>query len=110
MTEIDWRARLCSLREDLTEMESVSRASRQTVDLDQTKVGRLSRIDALQGQAMNNAISGRRRQALLRIEAALARLEVDEFGYCLECGEEIAEKRLALDPTVSLCIRCSRPG
>ncbi|WP_262691828.1 TraR/DksA family transcriptional regulator [Kordiimonas aestuarii] len=55
---------------------------------------------------MNNAIAVRRRQALQRLDAALKRLRDGEFGYCLECGEEIALRRLELDPTVTFCTEC----
>ncbi len=75
--------------------------------LDQDRVGRLSRIDALQSQAMNNAIAARRKAQLARVDAALARLDEDEFGYCVRCGDKIGRKRLELDPTVSVCTQCN---
>lgn len=84
-----------------------SKESRATVMLDQTSVGRLSRMDALQGQAMAKAEEDRRQLAIRRIDAALARLEREEFGECLECGEWIAAKRLEWDPTVLRCIDCA---
>ncbi|MBT5186397.1 MAG: TraR/DksA family transcriptional regulator [Kordiimonadaceae bacterium] len=78
-----------------------------TVELDQTSVGRLSRMDAIQGQAMAEAVRGRRNVELIKIEAALERITEDEFGYCLTCGEDIDEKRLDLDPSISLCNKCA---
>ncbi|MDH3787318.1 MAG: TraR/DksA C4-type zinc finger protein, partial [Xanthomonadales bacterium] len=81
-----------------------------TIELDQTRVGRLSRMDALQAQAMSKETGRRRRQKLLQIEAALRRIEHDEYGYCQECGDEIAPARLNVDPAVSLCIRCAEAG
>lgn len=77
------------------------------VELDQTRVGRLSRMDALQNQAMAQETERRRQQELVRIEAALRRLEDGSYGDCVECGEPIAEKRLALDPSAVLCIDCA---
>jgi DnaK suppressor protein len=79
----------------------------QPVELDQARVGRLSRMDALQGQAMAEATDRRRHQELERIDAALARLAEGDYGFCLECGEAIAEKRLAFDPAAPLCIACA---
>ncbi|WND02269.1 TraR/DksA family transcriptional regulator [Temperatibacter marinus] len=96
---VDQRALLLSLDED-------SKNSRNTVELDQTKVGRLSRMDALQEQAMNSAVSTRRKLELNRIEAALNRLQDDEFGFCIECGEDIHQKRLELDPSIAICVQC----
>lgn len=101
-----WRERLLSLRQELLDLEAAAREGRGAVELDQSRVGRLSRMDALQGQAMNQAIGARRQQMLVRLEAALARLDDGEFGYCQECGDIIAERRLEIDPTTLFCTRC----
>lgn len=86
--------------------ESGDEAGR-TVELDQARVGRLSRMDALQAQAMAKE-SGRRRVAeLKRIAAALQRIDDDEYGYCLTCGELIDERRLRVDPAATLCLGCA---
>ncbi len=77
------------------------------VELDQTMVGRLSRIDALQGQAMAEEVKRRRDNELWRIKAALSRMDEDEYGYCLNCGDDIDEKRLDLDPSITLCAKCA---
>lgn len=108
MTNPDWQSKLLALKEDLQATDSAAKNSRQAVELDQSRVGRLSRMDALQGQAMNNAIAVRRQQMLSRLDAALERLKTGEFGYCLECGDGISEKRLELDPTVCFCTGCAR--
>ena len=79
----------------------------EVVELDQARVGRLSRMDALQAQAMSLETGRRRRQHLLDIDAALERLNVSDFGDCFECGETINPKRLAADPTATLCIQCA---
>jgi DnaK suppressor protein len=98
---------LASRREELRDISEISAASRDTVTLDQQSVGRLSRMDALQQQAMAQAAQRRRSHDLARIEAALRRLDEDEFGYCVECGEAIAMNRLEIDPAASHCIRCA---
>jgi DnaK suppressor protein len=82
-------------------------ASRKPVQLDQTSVGRLSRMDSLQMQAMALAEERMRNQEIERIRGALMRMDSGDFGYCLGCGEEIAPKRLAVDPTSATCIRCA---
>ncbi len=71
-------------------------------------VGRLSRMDALQEQAMQVETERRRHQELQRIEAALERIDEGEFGYCAVCGDEIELKRLEHDPTVPTCIACAK--
>ncbi len=102
-----YRARLSELRQDLLALDESSRESRQAVELDQSRVGRLSRMDALQGQAMAQATERRRGLQIRKIDAALARLEKGEFGYCVNCGEEIPQKRLAFDPAVPNCVTCA---
>lgn len=104
------RKRLLERREELLAVTETSRGSRDAVELDQTRVGRLSRMDALQGQAMAIETERRRRIELGRIESALRRIEEGEYGYCVVCGEEIAPKRLAFDPTVPTCIECASRG
>lgn len=80
---------------------------RATQELDQTKIGRLSRMDALQAQAMSKALDQRRGTEIIRIDAALERIDKDEYGYCLTCGEPIKLKRLELDPAVAQCAICA---
>lgn len=82
--------------------------ARETVMLDQQSVGRLSRMDALQVQAMAQAQQRNRERELVRIDQALSRLEGEEFGACVECGEDIALKRLEADPSVLLCLPCAQ--
>lgn len=87
--------------------EDAGAEDRRTVELDQQSVGRLSRMDALQRQAMATAQSRRRGIERQRIRGALDRIEAGEFGCCEDCGEEIAPKRLDLDPTVPKCVSCA---
>lgn len=102
-----WRQKLVTLRDDLTALDKVNSDSGDTVDLDQTKVGRLSRMDALQGQAMSAAVKARRANDLRQIERALNELDDGDFGYCQLCGEAITEKRLDVNPLVTKCIHCA---
>ncbi len=103
----DMRAKLLELREELESIAAASEDSSQIVELDQARVGRLSRMDALQAQAMSQA-SGRRRELMLRnISAALERIDNDDYGLCQSCEEMINRKRLEFDPTAVLCIECA---
>jgi len=79
-----------------------------TVTLDQQAVGRLSRMDALQTQAMSKASHARRQAERIRLAAALKRMDDGAFGHCEDCGEPIAPGRLALDPAATRCIDCAR--
>ncbi len=91
----------------LEEFAETGREAAGTVELDQTRQGRLSRMDALQQQAMASESNRRREVEVQHIEAALQRIAEDDFGYCSQCGEAIAPGRLEVDPTVTLCIGCA---
>ncbi len=102
------RAALIARREELLRLVDSSVEARRTVELDQTRVGRLSRMDALQSQAMSVETDRRRKVELQQIDAALGRIEDGDYGTCVGCGEAIAPKRLALNPTAPVCIECAK--
>lgn len=101
------RARLESLRQEIRSLSQTAAEDRKPVSLDQQSVGRLSRQDSLQVQAMAKAADARRAGELRRIEAALARLDDGEYGWCVECGETIDPKRLETDPAAPRCRDCA---
>jgi DnaK suppressor protein len=47
-------------------------------------------------------------ETLNKVTDALARLKQGEYGYCFECGEEIAEKRLRALPFAVRCKDCEQ--
>lgn len=107
MDESEARKRLLDRLVQLEEEARISEADRAPVSLDQESVGRLSRMDAIQVQAMALAAERRRQAEKDRIAAALRRLDEGDFGWCTACGEEIAEGRLEHDPSAALCISCA---
>lgn len=108
MKESEVRKALEAELAELSELEAVSAEARAPVELDQTTQGRLSRMDAMQDQAMALETQRRRQIRRSRIEAALKRLDGEEFGDCVVCGEEIGEKRLEVDLTTPTCVDCAR--
>ncbi len=76
------------------------------VALDQTSVGRLSRMDALQQVAMSTGHQSALERESRRLEAALDRLNEGTFGVCCKCGEEIARSRLEIDLGTPFCAVC----
>ncbi|WP_420564029.1 TraR/DksA family transcriptional regulator [Thalassobaculum sp.] len=98
---------LSARRAEVSALVAGSKEAREAVELDQSRVGRLSRMDALQDQAMALETDRRRTLELQRIESALTRLEAGDYGLCVRCGEEIALERLTFDPAVTLCIDCA---
>ena len=89
------------------DLEQTGSDAASIVELDQTRVGRISRMDALQAQAMSQERERRRVIQLQKIAAALKRIEHNDYGYCNECGEDIAIKRLEFDPATTLCFNCA---
>lgn len=103
----EMRTQIAARLEALAAEDALGAAGQATVELDQQAVGRLSRMDALQNQAMARATATRRGTERARLQAALARMDEGEFGYCDDCGDEIAHGRLRLDPSVIRCVECA---
>lgn len=102
-----FRNRLEARRAELMALQDMSSQSRDAVELDQTSVGRVSRIDAIQQQHMALASDRQRAEELVRIDAALQRVSDGDYGYCIVCEEPIAAKRLEFDPSIPTCIDCA---
>ncbi|WP_366140918.1 TraR/DksA C4-type zinc finger protein [uncultured Ruegeria sp.] len=97
------RARLA----ELVQLSASSQTAQAVVELDQQAVGRLSRMDALQNQAMAKAQQANRDLETFRLRAALIRIQQDEYGYCEDCGDDIPDGRLNLDLAASKCVSCA---
>ncbi len=48
------------------------------------------------------------REELASINKALARIDEDEYGNCVRCGNKINEERLKAIPYTALCINCAK--
>ncbi len=103
----EWQKAIMQMHSALQADEDLGEVARNVVTLDQQSIGRISRMDALQAQAMAKAAQVRIRNRKHRLESALKRIAAGDFGYCEECGEEIPEARLLLDPGYSLCVSCT---
>lgn len=101
------RARLAARIEELDALDHATEGDTAPLELDQTAIGRLSRMDAMQVQAMAAASQRMRAAERVRIAAALKRLDDGEYGWCAQCGEEIAPARLDVDPTLATCVKCA---
>lgn len=107
MDPSSYRSRIQAEVSELRDLSTVSKEGRAPVELDQQSVGRLSRMDAMRQQSMDIAREDRRQARLQVLVAALGRLDEDEYGYCLRCGEDIPVARLDVDPAVTLCVGCA---
>lgn len=101
------RQKLLGLKKELESLDETHRKADELDELGQGSVGGVSRIEAIQAQQMALESSRRRQHQLLEVEAALHRIDSDEYGYCSICEEEIDPRRLLADPTNTLCIDCA---
>ena len=76
------------------------------VELDQTAVGRLSRIDSLQNQSLSRGLRDRENVRLSQIREALARLGDGTYGVCTVCENRISFERLFVFPEAPECTEC----
>ncbi|HUH13227.1 MAG TPA: TraR/DksA C4-type zinc finger protein [Longimicrobiales bacterium] len=76
------------------------------VELDQSAVGRLSRMDSLQNQSLTRNLQERERAKLGQVTAALARMEAGTYGRCTECEGDIPFERLMIFPETPTCTAC----
>lgn len=97
---------LLHLKSELQGLEELSKEATKPIELDQSSIGRLSRMDAMQAQEMAQEGARRRQHQLTKIEGALRRMQAGDYGYCYVCGEEMDVRRLSADPTVTRCIKC----
>lgn len=104
----EFRRRLETELAHVRETLAQAGVSAGTVTLDQSSVGRLSRMDALQQQAMAAQAQERLRIRVRRIEAALDRVQAGTFGACCQCGGAVEPERLQLDATTVCCGDCQK--
>ena len=93
---------------DLDRLRGQAQDSCAPVTLDPQSVGRLSRMDAIQQQAMHIANDARRQHLHTALLAALKLMDAGDYGYCHHCDEIIGSGRLAIDPTGTLCVNCAQ--
>lgn len=106
---LDFGAFRRRLEADLARLdEALSQASNSTstVTLDQSSVGRLSRMDAMQQQAMAQAMEQRLLVQKRKLKAAIDRIESGKFGLCCQCESDLEPGRLESDPAVVFCEVC----
>ncbi len=99
------------LRELVGELERALRASASSakpVVLDQSSVGRLSRMDAMQQQAMAKATRAKAELRVGQCKRALSAFDRNEYGLCRKCEEPIGYRRLEAKPEAPFCVECQR--
>jgi len=65
------------------------------------------RAKQLEDNEVVDALGNEAREELVKISAALQRLDSGEYGFCVECGLPIKEGRLDVYPYADECIECA---
>jgi len=97
---------MLATRAELEALDAGAKAETQPVELDQSSVGRLTRMNALQGHEMALEEARRRQQQRTEIDGALQRIEAGGYGNCFACGDAIDERRLEVAPATTRCVKC----
>jgi DnaK suppressor protein len=79
-------------------------------EIDQSAVGRLSRIEALQNQGFTENLQERERSRCEEVLRAIARLDSGQFGVCGTCDAPISFERLMVFPETRTCSSCNSGG
>ncbi|MFT4815857.1 MAG: DnaK suppressor protein [Pseudohongiellaceae bacterium] len=96
------QANKTKLEQQLLDAESAT----GVVTLDQSTVGRVSRVDAMQQQSMAVSTRAKAESTLRKVLIALKRIDREDFGYCGQCDEPIQFNRLKVQPQASHCLKC----
>ena len=70
-------------------------------------LGRLTRLEAMGEQHVNNKILDECRIKLTRLKNALLRIDKPMFGICIECEKEIGFGRMSIRPESVRCVECA---
>lgn len=101
-----YEERILALYKEIHEDLDKDNEGEKVVELD-TSIGRLSRMDAMQGQQMALELRRRKEQHLMRLDSALVRIKKGTYGACGKCKKPINEERLEIQPDAVLCIQCA---
>lgn len=90
------------LTKDVAVLEEITRPV-SAEDMDD-----ITRMDSIVNKSVNEAALAAARTRLAGLEYALKRIDDDpEFGYCVDCGEEILFARLLAMPETIRCVGCA---
>jgi DnaK suppressor protein len=69
-------------------------------------IGRLTRMEAINAKSISEANLSSARTRLSRLQSALKRIEMPNFGLCYVCENPIPMKRLMFMPETTRCVDC----
>ena len=100
------RLELVVLEKQLGREVELGAETAKPVELDPTTIGRLSRTDAMQQQAMAKATQQKLNLRLQLVRNALKAVDTGDYGRCRKCEEPIGHQRLSVRPESPFCLDC----
>ena len=70
-------------------------------------IGRLTRMEAISSQGISEASLNSAKTKLARLEKALEKINLPEFGVCVICSNPIPQGRIMLMPESTVCVGCA---
>ena len=106
LLKLDQEQKLEQKLEQKIEAKRALLKSDDTETLNQSRVGRLSRMEIVEGHHTALEATSRREMRAEDIEGGLRRIESGQYGNCFYCEEEIDYSILEADPTNTRCSKC----
>lgn len=94
--------RLLKLEDQISELRELT----QPIEPD-CAIGRVSRMDAINNKSINDAALQKRLIQENGLKAALDNIDQNDFGKCLNCGNNIQVGRILIMPESRKCVKCS---
>lgn len=70
-------------------------------------IGRLTRMEAISSQGISEASLNSSKAKLAKLEKALEKIDLPEFGVCVRCLKSIPQGRIMLMPESTVCVNCA---
>ena len=70
-------------------------------------IGRVSRMDAINNQSVNQAALNTAEIKLNNLKIALSKIDDSDFGVCVKCNKPIPLGRILLIPQAITCVNCA---
>jgi len=70
-------------------------------------IGRLTRMEAISSQGISEVSLNASKAKLHKLEKALSKVDLPDFGICVRCANPIPEGRIMLMPENVLCVPCA---
>ena len=70
-------------------------------------IGRLTRMEAISSKGVSEASLNSAKVKLAKLEKALKKAHLPEFGVCVRCSKSIPQGRVMLIPESTVCVSCA---